>query len=61
VRVLYYTNFVAGVIGAPLRDVLIHASTTITIGEHQHDVPTLVVACVEELTRTGTFFLFALP
>ncbi|KAG2338288.1 hypothetical protein BDR05DRAFT_1043359 [Suillus weaverae] len=41
------------VIGAPLRDVLIHASSTITIGEHQHDVPTLVVACVEELTRTG--------
>lgn len=43
------------VIGAPLRDVLIHASTTITIGEHQHDVPTLVVACVEELTRTGIY------
>ncbi|KAG2037969.1 hypothetical protein BDR03DRAFT_956006 [Suillus americanus] len=43
------------VIGAPLRDVLIHASSTITIGEHQHDVPTLVVACVEELTRTGIY------
>lgn len=43
------------VIGAPLRDVLIHASSTITIGDHQHDVPTLVVACVEELTRTGIY------
>lgn len=43
------------VIGAPLRDVLIHASSTINIGEHQHDVPTLVVACVEELTRTGIY------
>ncbi|KAG2121760.1 hypothetical protein DEU56DRAFT_93619 [Suillus clintonianus] len=43
------------VIGAPLRDILIHASSTITIGEHQHDVPTLVVACVEELTRTGIY------
>ncbi|KAG2158670.1 uncharacterized protein EDB93DRAFT_1245901 [Suillus bovinus] len=40
---------------APLRDVLIHASSTITINEHQHDVPTLVVACVEELTRTGIY------
>lgn len=43
------------VIGAPLRDVLIHASSTITIGEHQHHVPTLVVACVEELTKTGIY------
>lgn len=43
------------VIGAPLRDVLIYASSTITIGEHLHDVPTLVVACVEELTRTGIY------
>ncbi|KAG1731813.1 Rho GTPase activation protein [Suillus paluster] len=43
------------VIGAPLRDVLIHASSMITMGEHQHDIPTLVVACVEELTRTGIY------
>ncbi|OJA19754.1 hypothetical protein AZE42_06787 [Rhizopogon vesiculosus] len=43
------------VIGAPLRDVLIHASSTVTIGEHQHDVPTIVVACVEELSRTGIY------
>ncbi|OAX35535.1 hypothetical protein K503DRAFT_868207 [Rhizopogon vinicolor AM-OR11-026] len=43
------------VIGAPLRDVLIHASSTVMIGEHQHDVPTIVVACVEELSRTGIY------
>lgn len=40
-----------------MRDVLIHASSAVTIGEHQHDVPTVVVACIEELTRTGIFLL----
>lgn len=39
-----------------MRDVLIHASSTITIGEYQHDVPTIVVACIEELSRTGILF-----
>ncbi|KIJ63537.1 hypothetical protein HYDPIDRAFT_168366 [Hydnomerulius pinastri MD-312] len=42
-------------IGAPLEDVLLYASTSIAIGDHQHDLPIVVVACVEELTKTGIY------
>ncbi|KAF9218737.1 hypothetical protein BS17DRAFT_790792 [Gyrodon lividus] len=42
-------------IGAPLEDVLLYASTSIVIGDYQHDLPTVVVACVEELTKTGIY------
>ncbi|KAF9236012.1 hypothetical protein BU15DRAFT_23820, partial [Melanogaster broomeanus] len=42
-------------IGAPLEDVLLFASTSIAIGDYQHDLPIVVVACVEELTKTGIY------
>ncbi|KAH0828871.1 hypothetical protein J3R83DRAFT_2258 [Lanmaoa asiatica] len=40
-------------IGAPLEDVLLYASTPIVIGDYQHHLPIVVVACIEELTKTG--------
>jgi hypothetical protein len=42
-------------IGAPLEDVLLYASTNIVIGEYQYHLPIVVVACVEELTKTGIY------
>ncbi|KIJ09994.1 hypothetical protein PAXINDRAFT_172261, partial [Paxillus involutus ATCC 200175] len=42
-------------IGTPLEDVLLYASTSIAIGDFQHDLPIVVVACVEELTKTGIY------
>ncbi|KAF8551528.1 hypothetical protein OG21DRAFT_1486906 [Imleria badia] len=48
-------------IGAPLEDVLLYASTTIVIGDYQYHLPTVVVACVEELTKTGYGLFRALP
>ncbi|KAG9308581.1 hypothetical protein JVU11DRAFT_11685 [Chiua virens] len=48
-------------IGATLEDVFLHASTTIVIGDHQHHLPVVVVACIEELTKTGYGLFRALP
>ncbi|KIK79935.1 hypothetical protein PAXRUDRAFT_159955 [Paxillus rubicundulus Ve08.2h10] len=42
-------------IGTPLEDVLLYASASIAIGDFQHDLPIVVVACVEELTKTGIY------
>ncbi|KAG8220575.1 hypothetical protein J3R82DRAFT_3309 [Butyriboletus roseoflavus] len=42
-------------IGAPLQDVLLYASTPIVIGDYQHHLPIVVVACIEELTKTGIY------
>ncbi|KAH7883431.1 hypothetical protein F5I97DRAFT_1981873 [Phlebopus sp. FC_14] len=43
------------VMGAPLEDIVLYASTTIQIGEYRHYLPIVVVACVEELTKTGIY------
>ena len=40
-------------IGAPLEDVPLYASTTIVIGDYHYHLPIVVVACIEELTKTG--------
>lgn len=48
-----FTSDVPDVVGAALEDVVLYASTSIPIGDYQHDLPVVVVACVEELTRTG--------
>jgi hypothetical protein len=42
-----------GVFGAPIRDVYAHASMPTVIGGFQHQLPIVVVACVEELYRIG--------
>lgn len=46
---------VPGVIGKPMSEVFMHASSPILIAGTEHLVPTLVVKCVEELYRTGQF------
>ncbi|EIW80132.1 hypothetical protein CONPUDRAFT_154184 [Coniophora puteana RWD-64-598 SS2] len=43
------------VLGSSLEEVLLYASKPVEIGEHTHDLPILVVACVEELNRTGIY------
>ncbi|EED82980.1 predicted protein [Postia placenta Mad-698-R] len=43
------------VFGAPLLDALDRSSTPIVIGGQQHEIPTVVHACIEELYRTGIY------
>lgn len=42
------------VLGAPLRDVILYASTTTTMGGITYDVPIIVHSCVEALLRTSS-------
>jgi hypothetical protein len=44
---------VPGVFGVSLHKVSLFASTTAILGGHQHDLPIVVFACIEELYRTG--------
>lgn len=46
-------KFPTVVLGEPLRKVSIYASTTMVLGGREHDLPIIVVSCVEELYRTG--------
>ena len=41
------------VLGEPLRKASIYASTTMVLGGREHDLPIIVVSCIEELYRTG--------
>ncbi|KAF8161657.1 hypothetical protein B0H34DRAFT_701973 [Crassisporium funariophilum] len=43
------------VLGEPLRKAAIYASTTMVLGGREHELPTIVVSCVEELYRTGIY------
>ncbi|KAF9808295.1 hypothetical protein IEO21_07883 [Rhodonia placenta] len=43
------------VFGAPLLDALDRSSMPIVIGGQQHEIPTVVHACIEELYRTGIY------
>ncbi|EGO00636.1 hypothetical protein SERLA73DRAFT_71637 [Serpula lacrymans var. lacrymans S7.3] len=43
------------VIGAPLHQALLHSSSAVVVGEYRHDVPIVVIACIEELYRTGIY------
>ena len=42
------------VLGEPLRKASIYASTTMVLGGREHELPIIVVSCIEELYRTGT-------
>jgi hypothetical protein len=41
------------VLGETLRKASIHASTTMVLGGREHELPIIVVSCIEELYRTG--------
>ncbi|KAH7909585.1 hypothetical protein BJ138DRAFT_1154888 [Hygrophoropsis aurantiaca] len=43
------------VVGTPLPDVVLHAGASIILGDYVHDLPVVVLACIEELNRTGIY------
>lgn len=46
-------EFIAVVLGESLRKASIYASTTMVLGGREHELPIVVVSCIEELYRTG--------
>ncbi|KAH7920559.1 Rho GTPase activation protein [Leucogyrophana mollusca] len=43
------------VVGTSLHEVVLHAGASIVLGDYVHDLPIVVLACVEELNRTGIY------
>jgi hypothetical protein len=44
----------ADVFNSPLRQIALHASTIVVLGGYNHDLPTVVFSCIEELNnRSG--------
>lgn len=43
------------VLGEPLRKTSIYASMTMVLGDREHELPIIVVSCIEELYRTGIY------
>ncbi|KAF8809756.1 Rho GTPase activation protein [Phlegmacium glaucopus] len=43
------------VLGEPVRKASIYASTAMVLGGREHELPILVVSCIEELYRTGMY------
>lgn len=43
------------VLGEPLRKTSIYASMTMVLGGREHELPIIVVGCIEELYRTGIY------